>query len=174
MPTIKVDKEHLKAFGRQLKGADKELRRQQARAVQRATKPVKQEIKASAIATLPSRGGLGLWASKIGIRTRQAYSGRNVGITITGTIDNKAKVRGRGKGKRQARTFGDRADLRAINRGRIMHPVYGRGPLVGPQMVKKGFWDKPMLGVTAQRAKREILEAMVNTLRAIQSKRGAA
>ncbi len=165
MPAIKVDNAALKAFGRALKSADKELRKEMFKAVQTATKPVKEEIKRSAIQTLPSTGGLGTWVSKIGIRTRQAYSGRNVGITITGTLDNKKITRGKGRGKRKAGTFGATADLRAINRGRVMHPAWGRAKadgsgLFGPQMVKAGFWDAPLEGIVAVRARKEIEDAM--------------
>jgi hypothetical protein len=82
----------------------------------------------------------------IGIKTKQSYSGKFPGITITGTLDNKSAVRrsgGKRSRSRKSGTFGARADLRAINRGRVMHPVYGHGPLVGPQMVQAGFWDRP-------------------------------
>ena len=40
--------------------------------------------------------------------------------------------------RRKAGTFGNRSDLGAIDRGRVMHPRWGRGPLVGPQMVTPG------------------------------------
>lgn len=165
MLQVKIDNKALKAFGKALKGADKELRKEMFKAVASATKPVKEEIKRSAIETLPSTGGLGTWVSKIGIKTRQAYSGRNVGITITGTLDNKKVARGKGRGKRKAGTFGATADLRAINRGRVMHPAWGRAKadgsgLFGPQMVKSGFWSNPMEGLVAARARKEIEEAM--------------
>lgn len=160
MPTIKVDTTELRAVGVALRGADKEIRRELFKAVQRATKPVKAEIKAEAERSLPSGGGLGKWVARIGIRTRTALSGRSVGITIEGTLNNKAKVRGRGKGRRARHTFGQNADLGAINRGRVMHPAWGRGPLVGPQMVKAGFWDRPLQTLTAERARREILAAL--------------
>lgn len=160
MPRIQVDTKELKAFGKALRTADKEIRTELFKAVQSATKPIKEEIKAEAILTLPERGGLGTWVSKIGIRTRQAFSGRNVGITITGTLNNKAKAAGRGRGRRKAKTFGKVADLRAINRGRVMHPVFGKGPMVGPQMVRAGFWNRPLETLTAVRAQKEIQDAM--------------
>jgi hypothetical protein len=161
---IAGDVDKLRALGALLKeSGDKELKREFAKAVQRATRPIKDEIKQSAIDTLPHSGGLNAWVSQIGIKTRQSYSGKFPGVTITGTLDNKSVVRRTSSGRRKGRksgTFGARADLRAINRGRVMHPVFGHGPLVGPQMVTAGFWDKPLTGVTAQRARREIREAM--------------
>jgi hypothetical protein len=167
MANVSVDAAGLRQLGQAMRGADKQIKRELFKAVQRATRPVKEEIKASARATLPSSGGLNEWVAQIGIRTRQAYTGRSVGITITGTLDNKKVARGRGKGRRKAGTFGARADLRAINRGRVMHPAWGRGPLVGPQMVKAGFWDEPLEGLTARRARKEIVEAMQVTADAI-------
>lgn len=165
----------LRAVGRALREAgDKEQKRELYKAVQRATKPIKEEIKQSALDTLPHGGGLNVWVSKIGIKTKQSYSGRMPGVTIKGTLNNKARVSGRGKGRKKARTFGATADLRSINRGRVFHPVFGHGPLVGPQAVNSGFWDRPLTGVTAQRAKREIREAMARTLAEIAAKSRAA
>jgi hypothetical protein len=71
---------------------------------------VRKNIKARALATLPSGGGLNVWVSK----TR-----------ITATV----KIRGRGaairlKGGRNS--LGSRSDIRAIDRGRVRHPSWGR------------------------------------------------
>jgi hypothetical protein len=88
------DVEKLRALGAVLKEAgDKELKREFYKAVQRATKPVKAEIKQSAVDTLPHGGGLNVWVSQIGIKTKQSYNGRMPGVTITGTLDNKSVVR---------------------------------------------------------------------------------
>jgi hypothetical protein len=168
----------LRAVGKALREAgDKEQKRELYKAVQRATKPIKEEIKESARETLPHSGGLNEWVAAIGIKTKQSYNGRMPGVTITGALDNKRVVRrsgGKRSKTRKSGTFGATADLRAINRGRVMHPVFGHGPLVGPQMVRAGFWDRPLTGVTAQRAKREIRAAMEATLRAIAAKSRAA
>jgi hypothetical protein len=174
------DVAQLRAVGKALReAADKEQKRELYKAVQRATKPIKEEIKQSAIDTLPKSGGLNVWASKIKIKTKQSYNGRCPGVTIAGAMNNKAAVSGRGRGRKKvhARKFGTvgaTADLQAINAGRVMHPVFGHGPLVGLQMVTPGFWDRPLTGVTAQRAKREIRAAMEATLRAIAAKSRAA
>lgn len=176
--TIAGDIAQLRATGRALREAgDKEQKRELYKAVQRATRPIKEEIKQSARDTLPSSGGLNEWVAAIGIKTKQSYNGRMPGVTIQGTLDNKRVVRrsgGKRSKTRKSGTFGARADLRAINRGRVMHPVWGHGPLVGPQGVTPGFWDHPLKGVTAQRAKREIREAMTRTVKAIAAKSRAA
>jgi hypothetical protein len=168
----------LRAVGKALReAADKEQKRELYKAVQRATKPIKEEIKESARESLPHSGGLNEWVAAIGIKTKQSYNGRMPGVTIQGTLDNKSVVRRSGGKRRKGRksgTFGARADLRSINRGRVFHPVFGHGPLVGPQSVQAGFWDRPLTGVTAQRAKREIRDAMARTVKAIAAKSRAA
>jgi hypothetical protein len=145
---IEGDVAKLRAVGRAMREAgDKEQKRELYKAVQRATKPVKEEIKQSARDTLPHGGGLNEWVAGITIRTKQSYNGRMPGITIQGAMNNKKLTTtysgGKRKRTRRKGTFGAQADLRAINRGRVMHPVFGHGPLVGPQMVPPGFWDRP-------------------------------
>lgn len=54
---------------------------------------------------------------------------------------------------------GEKADLAAINRGRLRHPVYGRPPWV-IQSIRPGFVDRVMEGVLARRAQREFLQAV--------------
>jgi hypothetical protein len=84
----------LRAVGKALReAADKEQKRELYKAVQRATKPIKEEIKQSARETLPHGGGLNEWVAAIGIKTKQSYNGRMPGVTITGALDNKRVVR---------------------------------------------------------------------------------
>jgi hypothetical protein len=174
---VRVDVAAVRALGRDLKAVgDKQLKVEVIKAAQRATRDVKDEIKASAVETLPSSGGLGRWVAAITLRTRVAFGGRSVGVTIQGALDNKrAAKKSRSSGKRykarRSGTFGARADLGAINRGRVMHPVYGRGPLQ-LQRVQEGFWTKPLEGETAEKARAEIVEAMLATARGIASRNG--
>jgi hypothetical protein len=176
MPRIQIagDVEKLRTLGKLMREVpDKELKREFYKAVQRATRPIKDEIKQSAIDTLPKSGGLNVWASKIGIKTKQSYNGRFPGVTITGSMNNKARVSGRGRGRKKARTFGKVARLDRLNAGMARHPVFGHGPLV-LQPVTPGFWDKPLKGVTTQRAKREIREAMQTTTQLIAARMRSA
>lgn len=172
MTTVEIDTRALQALGKALKGADKDIRREMYKAAQRATRPVKDEIKASARVTLPARGGLNEWTAALGIKTKTSLGGRTVGIFITAALDNKKKTvpKTTGKGRRKTRragTFGPIADLRALNRGRIMHPAWGRGPLIGPQMVKAGFWNKPLEGAVTDRGRREMTQALEATAAAL-------
>jgi hypothetical protein len=164
---VRVDDTAIRQMGKVLRGTGKEFRRELFAAAQRTTRPVKDEIKQAALNTLPSGGGLNEWVSKIGIKTRNSLGGRTPGLFIVGTIDNKREVRKAGGKRRKLRkrgTFGARADLRAIDRGRVMHPIFGHlnaeGKLAGPQMVKAGFWTNTLTGPVAERAKGEYVDAM--------------
>ncbi len=135
--------QELRILGRALKDAgDKQLRRELFRAAQRTTRPVKAAIKQSAKDTLPTGGGLNLWTAQLGIKTRTAVSGRNVGVTITG------KKNGH--------------DVRKINAGRVRPRYWGRqlAPPSRIQNVTPGFWDKPLNTDIADVASKEFYEAM--------------
>ena len=82
---------------------------------------------------------------------------------------------------RQVGTFGKQADLNAIDRGRVMHPVWGRAKrsgingLAGPQLVARGYFSNVMDGLVARRAEKEILAALQRAVaRVAGSKRAAA
>jgi len=146
----------------------------------------------SARETLPSGGGLNEWVASAKVTVRQAYSGRNPGVTIKAEKAKTKSVRvktahhdvigplARGQTRtktvrrRKARTFGNRSDLGAIDRGRVMHPRWGRGPLVGPQMVTPGWFSRVMEGLVARRAEKEILAALDRFVAAVASGRRAA
>ncbi len=93
---------------------------------------LREKVRANAIATLPSRGGLGAWVARARFSVRFQDSGRSAGVRV--------KVS-------RASGDGDKADLKALDdRGRIRHPLWGnRGHWYG-QSVAAGFfsrvWDK--------------------------------
>lgn len=192
MPTFTADVEEFRRLGAAVKGADAALRKELFKAVAEAVKPVKAELPRSARTVLPSSGGLGEWVAGAKITVRQAYSGRNPGITIKAEKPKTYKVRvkteqhdligplapGQTRTKtvrrRKARTFGNRSDLGAIDRGRVMHPRWGRGPLVGPQMVTPGWFSRVMEGLVARRAEKEIIAALDRFVAAVASGRRAA
>lgn len=102
---------------------DKDLQRELYAALNRSTKPLKADAKASAAATLPSRGGLGKRVAKTRMTTKRR-TGRNPSVSI-------------------AANPGAVADPKRIDRGRIKHPVFGRGPWV-LQDVPWGWFTRPM------------------------------
>lgn len=158
--------EQLAALGKALKEAgDKDLRRELLKASQRATRPVKQEVKKSAVDTLPRRGGLGFWVARLKIVTKTRVQGRNVGVQIRGSRDKRSKA--------------SKVDLWAINRGRVRHPVYGRWstrrgkPIDQIQLVPKHFFTKVMEGPVADRARKEFTDAMQTIASQIRRKTAA-
>lgn len=160
---------------KKLKGAkNKELRGALVRAMNTAAKPVKEEIKESARRTLPSGGGLGEWAANLDIKTKTSLTSRRPGVTIQASARAKvkrARRAGRIRKVRLAGTFGQFADVRALDRGRVMHPMFGRakkgGGLFGPQMVKPGFFTDVVTGPVSQRAGVEIKRELDKALDAI-------
>jgi hypothetical protein len=129
----------LERLGRQLKDiGDKELRRDLLRGIQRATRPLKDDIKDSARRNLPRRGGLNEWVANQGkVSTRTSTAGRNVGVRVV--ADKKG------------------SDLAAINRGRLRHPVFGNRKVWVTQLVPPGWFDQGTED-GAVRTQRELVE----------------
>jgi hypothetical protein len=109
---VAEDGSEIREFARVLRAFDnraevvKALRR-------RMTEPVpavRAAIKAEAIASLPSGGGLGDWVAAIKITSSTTVNGRTVRVRLRG---------GR-------RSNGGKTDVRAIDRGRVRHPSWGR------------------------------------------------
>lgn len=75
-----------------------------------AVPPVRQAIKARAVATLPRRGGLNRWVAALRITAKITLSGRRASVQIKG-------------GRNSAR---GRSDIRRIDKGRVRAPSWGR------------------------------------------------
>jgi hypothetical protein len=101
------------------RAAGQKLPRELYRAAARSTKPMRVLIKAGALADLPHRGGLNVWASRATVRTT-VRGGGSPGVRVVGS------KRG--------------GDLAALNAGTVYHPTFGHRPLVR-QSVPGGFWD---------------------------------
>lgn len=71
---------------------------------------VRAKIRAKAQAILPSGGGLGTWVARARIGLSVKVTGTRVRVTVRG-------------GRNSA---GGRSDLKAIDRGRVRHPAWGR------------------------------------------------
>lgn len=130
----------LEDIGRRLKETgDKELRRDLLRGINRALKPAKAAVKAAALRDLPQGGGLNrvIGTSRIGSRTRT--SGRNPAVFLTG------KKSGH--------------DLRAIDRGKVRHPVFGNRNVWVLQDVKPGWWSETLAGQVPT-IRREVIDVM--------------
>ena len=133
--------EQLGALVKALKDAEKDVRREFYKSINGVTKPVRADMLASVLPSLPSRGGL---AAEIHGATKlrtSATAGRNPG----------ARIWARAKGH----------DVPALNRGRLRHPVYGnRRRWVGQSAgIKAGFLDAPF-DKSVPVVRRELLKAI--------------
>lgn len=119
----------------------KDLQRELGKAINRAVKPVKDDIKASAKDTLPSSGGLAARAAKSPIRTRRRSS-----------QNGQAGVR---------LVSGDRTlSMWHLNEGIVRHRRKGKRPEEwAVQKIDDGFWDEPT-GKAAPNVRRELVKAM--------------
>ena len=100
------------------------------RALTRVSKPAVKDVRAHAVAILPSTGGLNKWvaASRIGVKI--SYASRSAGVRM--------------KGSRTSLT--DKSDLDRIDAGTVRAPSWGRR---GPgswhnQSVPAGWWTDPL------------------------------
>jgi hypothetical protein len=150
--------EELKRLGRDLKDAgNKDLRKEMLRSGRRLGPPVKAEIRESALAMLPKRGGLAALIAAAKIRVSVRLQVRAVGVRFVGKWSGH--------------------DLEGIDEGKVRHPIRqrrvekerGRKALWVSQNVPAGYWSKTFEGPAANLARREWLEAvdaMIRKLRA--------
>jgi hypothetical protein len=139
----------LRELARDLDRASVGLRKEMPKALRRAAKPMVLAIRAEAVASLPSGGGLGEYVAAAAIST----------VVKTGADNTTLQLRGR---RKQTRDGGKQVDLPAIARGLLRHLTYGRRPWV-TQQVQPGFWDR---GVdNARGAVEHELQAAMDALR---------
>lgn len=112
---------------------------------------VRARIKATARATLPSSGGLGEWVAATKITAKVELGGKVVNVRLKGGRSSHANLRGS--------TTGGRSDIRAIDRGRVRHPSWGRRwrgqwftQSVTPGFFTKTAADAPEWGTAIDRA----------------------
>lgn len=125
------------ALARRLQGASRELRSELYKAINRATKGLKRDVRESATRRLPRSGGLNTRVAKSKIVTKRRMTGKNAGVRIVGSSGY---------------------DIGSINRGRVRHLTYGHRPW-SDQAVTPGFWTEPLVA-GAPPVRREIDEAM--------------
>jgi hypothetical protein len=141
-----VNTEDFIALSRALrKYGGRELKRELTTGITKATKPLKQAAKASARERLPSRGGLGRRVARTSLPHKQRTTGGHAGIRI----EAKANAV---------------ADPFRIDRGRVAHPVFGRGPIVF-QDVPPGWFTEPM-----QEGEGGVRKELLSTLERVANK----
>lgn len=127
------------------KAAVKGLRRELQAGLTAATKPMRRAAKESALQRLPKRGGLNVLVSKARMSTRAG----NLSVRIVAT------------GMDQ---------LELIDKGKVVHPVYGHGPRV-VQSVPEGWFTEPM-EESAPVVRRELAAAIDTVARQIEAAGG--
>jgi hypothetical protein len=122
-------------------------------AIRKPFPSVRARIRARAKATLPKAGRLNAWAAAVRINLAvKATTGRSAGVIVKG-------------GRNSA---GGRSDVRALDRGRVRAPSWGRR---GPgqwhtQQVTPGFFTTPVVEATEWHAEIErAVDAAFDTVR---------
>lgn len=131
--------DQLARLARQLREAgDKGLQAELGKAINRALKPVKADIRQSASETLPKRGGLAAKVAKSRITTRRSTSQQAAGVRVVAT--NTISLYHLDKGQVRHRKGGD------INAGKV-------------QPVTPGWMTKPA-EAAAPKVRAELVQAM--------------
>jgi len=121
---VRANAPDLKALSRDLKAAGrKDLRKELFRGLNRATKPLRAEVKANALATLPSSGGLAARVAAANITVR----GGGARVTIVARPSKR----------------GGQFNPAELDDGVARHPTYGHRPTVS-QAVKPGWFSEPI------------------------------
>lgn len=106
---------------------DKDLRKELYTGINRAVKPLSEQVKTDTKNYFPRRYAFEL-AKSLRIRARRR-AGRDPSVRLVG----------------QAKTpKGKERDLRSLNRGRLRHPLYGNRRYWYDQEVSPNWWDEPL------------------------------
>lgn len=126
MASIEDGARDLELVARRLKETGRgDLRKELLAGIRKEGKETVKDIKRSAADVLPHRGGLAALVSRSSFGVRTRLSGGGVGVRIQGT-------------SRSVKS------LRALNAGRLRHPVYGNRQVWVEQQVEPGWFDKPV------------------------------
>jgi hypothetical protein len=128
----------------------REVVKQLRKEIRKPLPAVRKAIRRRALDTLPAGGGLNVWVSKIGITAQIRVSGRSAGVKLRGGRNSS----------------GGRSDIRAIDRGRVRHPSWGRRGRGQwhTQAVAASFFTEP---ATAAREWRQACVAAVDNATAM-------
>jgi hypothetical protein len=99
-------------LARELRAFDgrREIVKALRRALTRQARPAVKDVRAHALAILPSSGGLGAWVAAARIGVRISYAGRTAGVRVRGS----------------RKSMNDKSDLARIDAGSVRAPTYGR------------------------------------------------
>lgn len=114
-----VEAEKFKEVRRRLKDAQKDMRRGLNASIRRSVNGLKDDVRQSALTTLPKRGG---FAERI---AGSRFSIRQTATAVKFKMENPYQ-------------------LKRVNAGQLRHPVYGNRSTWVFQQVRPGFWSKPV------------------------------
>lgn len=134
-------------------GNGREIPNQMAKRIRKAVPPVRAAVKASAVATLPSGGGLGRYVASAGVRASVKRGPRSAGIALVSGMKQR-------KGRK-------RVDVRSMNQGRTRHPLWGNRRHWYPQTVTPGYFDRAVEGDGLDAFRREVNEAIGEAVREV-------
>ncbi len=120
-------------FTREIRNFDnrREVLNEIRRDMRKPLPALRRSVRAQALATLPSTGGLGAWVAKARMTVQLRDRGRTAGLRIK--LSRKA-------------SDGDKADLTGLDEyGRLRHPLYGDRNHWFGQTVTKGFFTRPWI-----------------------------
>lgn len=131
--------EDLEKLGRALKQVgDRELRKELLATIRAAMKPVKEAVQESARENLPSGGGFAELVATSRFQSRTRLAGKNVGVRF----EAKSKH-----------------EIKALDRGRLRHPLYGNKEHWYTQTVTAGWFSTPIEEMS-QEIRVEVSEAL--------------
>lgn len=120
--------EGMAQLARDLKAAgEKDLTKELRKSLQRTIRPLKAAAREGALEALPASGGLAAEVAASGFTGRVSLLGKNPRVLI--------------EGKGRQNKHGQRHDLRAMDRGRLRHPLYGRRGRWYTQLVRPGWFS---------------------------------
>lgn len=131
--------DQLARLSKQLRDAGaKDLQRELAQGINRALKPMKEDIRQSALDSLPKRGGFAAAIAGSKLRTRRR-TGRVAGVRVVAE---------------------NRFSLYHPDRGEVRHRVKGKPAAQWPvQRIQPGWWTRPTEG-SAPAVRKELLAAL--------------
>jgi len=116
--------EQLAIVGKRLRGADKQLRKDLLAGIRQVGRPLNEAAKASALAELPSKGGLNRVVARSRMSVQTRTGGKQVGVRLKATNAH---------------------DIGAMDRrGRLRHPVYGNRKAWVTQQIRTGWYTRPL------------------------------
>lgn len=141
--------EQFRDLGRRLKEAGDEggvLRRELLRSCEDATSLLREELVASALNTLPHRGGLAAVVAGSKISTQRRLTGSRAGVRVVTENEH---------------------HINTMDKGTVRHPLFGNRSKWFTEAVRPGWWSRP-IDERGPRAKEKIEEAMQRTKESIE------